>query len=171
MSNIIQTSSKQMMKCRVLTSSSSCLTVHLVMQTVAEAGLNTLGSPEWSPASELCKKLHSFSFARCLWVTHTNTGVCQRNTSHPAVQEVADSILFWQTLDFEVMKGEMKTHQKKSHEKPIYFFIWWSKNVSEMNKIQSLYNAYFSCLDFPASSYLKRIKIKYTSIYICLRAM
>lgn len=136
-----------------MTSSSSCLAVHLVMQTVAEAGLNTLGSAGWSPASELCKKLHSFSFARCLWVTDTNTGGCQRNTSQPprVSSSSARGCRFNSLLTNFGFWSHERRNENSSEKKPwtaYLFFIWWSKNQWDEQNSISL-SCLFSCLDFP----------------------
>lgn len=159
--NLIQTSSKRMIKRRVLTSSSSSLAVDMAMQTAAEAGLNTQGSSGWSPAGELCKKLPSFSFARCLWVTDTNMGSFQRSISQPhrVLPSSARGCRFNSPLtNFRFWSHERRNENssEKCQEKQIYFYIWWSKNVSETNKIQS----FLSCLFFfpwlPCFFFLKK---------------
>lgn len=49
--------------------------------------------------------------------------------SLPSSVRGRDSVCLWQTLEFEVIKGEMKTHQ--TWKDYFYLFILWSRNVAE----------------------------------------
>lgn len=131
-----------------MTSSSSCLAVHLVMQTVAEAGLNTLGSAGWSPASELCEKVAFFLFCK-MFVSHRHQHrrLPEKHLSaSPCLIQQCKRLPIQFSSDKLWILKSWKEKWKLIRKKPwtaYLFFIWWSKNQwDEQNSIS------LSCLFF-----------------------